>query len=304
MSDPKDDDENLLKRLNALKQSRVQFSDGPATSTTADLTSRFQGLRASSQTPETPTLDDERDILESHFSAEDDGFEQLLKELDQDASKQIGRTEEDDIKRLLDEAHQVLDAAKDDIEGSGRLMKDETVQLNDEMQKSQDPSPDDAEESKETEEEETAKVMEQALDHAQLSPKDEQEDGKFGDTDDPGPLEKSFDLPAVPTGQLPLHDVESEVQDNDLAARFSSLSLPSAPTFKPGDMAKRKKTTEPSDEEVGGWCIICMDDGEVCCLGCDKDVYCRKCWFEGHQGEDALFENKSHKWVKFQKLKP
>ncbi|KAH8596749.1 hypothetical protein B0O99DRAFT_509483 [Bisporella sp. PMI_857] len=81
-----------------------------------------------------------------------------------------------------------------------------------------------------------------------------------------------------------------------------SLGLPSAPTFKPADKPVRGVTKKNiPDSESDGWCIICTDDATVKCSGCDGDLYCGRCWSEGHRGEDVGYEFKTHKWCKLKK---
>ncbi|KAF2459712.1 hypothetical protein BDY21DRAFT_280920, partial [Lineolata rhizophorae] len=81
-----------------------------------------------------------------------------------------------------------------------------------------------------------------------------------------------------------------------------SLALPDAPSFAPADKAVRataaskKKALEDTE-----FCIICSDDAQVRCLGCDGDLYCRRCWVEGHVGEGAGLEESGHRWVRFQR---
>jgi len=60
------------------------------------------------------------------------------------------------------------------------------------------------------------------------------------------------------------------------------------------------KSTPPEDE-IDTWCIICLDDANLKCLGCDGDLYCTKCWMEGHTGEDAGYEEKKHRAVQYVK---
>lgn len=40
-------------------------------------------------------------------------------------------------------------------------------------------------------------------------------------------------------------------------------------------------------EEQERWCCICVEDAEVKCLGCDGDLYCKRCWREGHPKDDS-----------------
>ena len=79
------------------------------------------------------------------------------------------------------------------------------------------------------------------------------------------------------------------------------LQLPSVPTNAPSRMSKKSKSNLPtySDGEIDTWCVICNDDATVRCMGCDGDLYCAKCWREGHIGPDAGYEEKQHRWTKY-----
>ena len=119
-----------------------------------------------------------------------------------------------------------------------------------------------------------------------------------------------LDLPSIPTKPLQSWHASDEVKGEstredgstaDLEARFASLSLPSVPNTAP----KSKASTLPkhTDEEIESWCVICLDDATVKCLGCDGDLYCVNCWKEGHRGPDAGLEEKRHRAVAFSRKK-
>ena len=55
----------------------------------------------------------------------------------------------------------------------------------------------------------------------------------------------------------------------------SELSLPSAPKAAP--RAQPKKKAKYTDAEIESWCIICLADATVRCLGCAGDLYCNVC---------------------------
>lgn len=121
-------------------------------------------------------------------------------------------------------------------------------------------------------------------------------------------------LPSAPTS-LPQDDLDrTQAIEDALTARLAALSspspsqtdalgLPSAPSFSP---AKKPPNIQSSlakklDDEIETWCIICSDDATLRCLGCDDDLYCRKCWMEGHRGEGAGFDERRHRAVEFVK---
>lgn len=110
----------------------------------------------------------------------------------------------------------------------------------------------------------------------------------------------TLDLPSTPSAQ-PIPP-STHPQPPDLSTRLSALSLPSTPSTPPSAQAAQKAAsalakTKPNpktkinapnftDEEIDSWCCICNEDGELKCLGCEGDVYCRECWNEGHgEGE-------------------
>ncbi|RYP60689.1 hypothetical protein DL771_010420 [Monosporascus sp. 5C6A] len=85
------------------------------------------------------------------------------------------------------------------------------------------------------------------------------------------------------------------------ASDVNWLGLPGAPTFAPHDrpvpgVARRLGYT---DEDQRSWCVVCLENGAVRCLGCDGDVYCARCWREMHVGPRAGYDERGHRWEKF-----
>ncbi|KAL2180200.1 uncharacterized protein P884DRAFT_255195 [Thermothelomyces heterothallicus CBS 202.75] len=157
-------------------------------------------------------------------------------------------------------------------------------------------------------------------------PGDRDEDGG-GDGDEP-----SFTLPAVPS-QLPdpattttttmATDGGGDDFEKDISARLASLrgfgsldalGLPSAPTFRPQDRHGQsssvpvgKNLLRPSrysDEDQKTWCIVCLEDAAIRCIGCDNDVYCARCWKEMHVGPSAGYDERGHQWAKLERNAP
>lgn len=81
----------------------------------------------------------------------------------------------------------------------------------------------------------------------------------------------------------------------------NSLGLPSAPTFKPIEKPTSTIQKKFTNDEIDSWCIICSDDATISCLGCSRDLYCARCWKEGHTGPDVGFEERGHRWEKWRK---
>ena len=58
----------------------------------------------------------------------------------------------------------------------------------------------------------------------------------------------------------------------------------------------------PKPDETERWCIICNEDAALWCAGCDGDPYCKRCWREGHVGQDASFSG--HQTVPISQPRP
>jgi hypothetical protein len=122
-------------------------------------------------------------------------------------------------------------------------------------------------------------------------------------------------LPSAPT-KLPEDDFErTKAIEDGFTARLAALSvpspsqtdslgLPSAPSFSPQKKPPIGSNLQKRiDDEIDTWCIICQDDATLKCLGCDGDLYCQLCWTEGHRGESAGLEERSHKVLLYERKK-
>lgn len=92
-----------------------------------------------------------------------------------------------------------------------------------------------------------------------------------------------------------------------------ALGLPSAPTFRPEDNRPAPRLGRAgtgggragyTDADQKTWCIVCLEDGTIRCLGCDDDggggdVYCARCWKEMHVGPAAGYDERGHAWERF-----
>ena len=101
---------------------------------------------------------------------------------------------------------------------------------------------------------------------------------------------------------------------DDLTARMAALRapshapssstppLPSVPTSKPtaaspGAARRLETTTRYTDDDADSWCVVCLEDATLRCLGCDDDAYCLGCWHDMHLGPAAGFDERSHRAV-------
>lgn len=166
------------------------------------------------------------------------------------------------------------------------------------------------------------------------SPKSSQPGVKGGGDKDG---DAGLSLPAVPTKLVdpaptsgPAPADGADPFESSIAARLAALKgasapiihtdalgLPSAPTFRPED---NKKSSPPAggpkrlaarsgytDADQKTWCVVCLEDGTIRCLGCDDDdggggggdVYCARCWKEMHVGPSAGYDERGHAWEKF-----
>lgn len=136
----------------------------------------------------------------------------------------------------------------------------------------------------------------------------------------------ALSLPAVPSQLVdpephPPTDFESAI-----AARMARLKgvsygtssasdtfgLPQAPSFDPDARTTASAPKAASsfagplsggytDEDQKTWCVVCLEDATIRCVGCDGDVYCGRCWRDMHVGPRAGWDERGHRWVRFER---
>lgn len=130
--------------------------------------------------------------------------------------------------------------------------------------------------------------------------------------------EGGLTLPTVPTHIQPpppptnTSNTSNDPFESSIAARLAALGhnpvatddfgLPSAPTFQPADRPVAGVVRKPggyTDDDQKTWCIVCLENATVRCLGCDGDVFCARCWREMHVGPAAGYDERGHAWEKF-----
>jgi hypothetical protein len=145
------------------------------------------------------------------------------------------------------------------------------------------------------------------------------------DGDDDGD-EPALALPTVPSQLVDpapqQNDDDHDDFESDISARMASLrglgsldalGLPSAPTFRPQDHDPSAsapvgkdllRSSKYTDEDQKTWCVVCLEDATIRCAGCDDDVYCARCWKEMHVGPSAGYDERGHRWAKFERGHP
>ncbi|KAL7802220.1 hypothetical protein V8C44DRAFT_345521 [Trichoderma aethiopicum] len=267
------------------------------------------------QTEKSAQLENDEDV-DLIFSTDDQTLEELLGDVNPDETTPTPAQEPSDeqVRALLEELSRAV--PKDDDAGEGDRAEDSDDSDGERMQ---------------------AKVSdvvaqfqdEAAVDAALRSSKDDVDDDEAAEAqEDQGQDQRDGDadiaLPSLPPN---LDDLSSfsprrastttttKADDiDDITARIAALrapadeedasfSLPSVPSSRPsaGDKPVRRLTskTDYTDDDIDGWCTVCLDDATLQCLGCDDDPYCTRCWREMHIGPAAAFDDRSHKAVQF-----
>ncbi|RMZ76152.1 hypothetical protein DV738_g5126, partial [Chaetothyriales sp. CBS 135597] len=328
---------DLLARLNALKRSPIDLDQtsfppshlppsepivdpSPARSLHADLVDRFKLLSGKTGSGS---------VAQSTEKSEDEkGVEELLADLGPIKEWEVQPSEHEQVEELLRAADAAL--AKGPV--LEKVPGDEDAQHEQTAQKTEldvsvflpEPDSKQGEESTAAGDEwdrEADDVLKRLLDEVKLEevhhPEHKRdvegkqlEDEAVGSSDEQQGDDSSIliaNLPSTPSKlpELPQGPGSTAKSDDDLASRFASLSLPSAPTasVQSGEKKFGKAGQGFTEDEIDSWCIICCDDATLNCPGCYGDLYCTRCWLEAHRGEMAGLEERRHKAVQYVKGK-
>lgn len=300
--EPRNEEERLLARLNALKPSSISLGNGPYVAGSAiahgddqdpeDLIARFQILYGKNTRDDieerTPRRQEPIEPVPSSPTIED-----LLAELEENEAHQLKPSEEHEARMLVREARDILSGS--DIE-KGR----ETPPSNHNEQGNAGVSPLETK----GEEIEVHATLERILDEV----KRDNDNGKNVHSNagasnqvdqPPHPALPSVPIESLAGLQFPVTPDDDPLDGN--------LDLPSAPKNIPstvkgkGRDASEQKKPGYSDEGINSCCIICCANASVQCFGCDKDLYCWGCWREGHMGERAGLEERTHVWERYRR---
>lgn len=300
-------DDALLARLNALRKSHISMDaspklgagDGPREQA-SDLHSRFTRLGSPGAAASGP----KDDGATPHNDEDDKMLDELLQDLGPEEQWTMNQDEHHDVKSLAAEARKALDAvARDSQKREAKPEGEEEGDVGGQAEREE--KAEEASEEKETEEIIAKVLAELELERTQAG-NEQADDGESETKEAPADDGRghSFELPSAPQ-DMPKPSDNNDADDVDayLASRLSGLSLPTAPSFsptkKPVRMAK-SKLPKYTEEDIDSWCVICNDDAQVRCLGCDGDLYCTNCWNEGHRGPDAGLEERRHRCEQYE----
>lgn len=291
---PSAEDEAFFARLNAIRPTNFSLRESAAPvlpplhpeseDTPDDLISRFQQIHGRRSTKEGPVVIEEDDTKGERPASPT--LEELLAGLGSEDQYQVDGSELKKADDLLNEARAALPTAEPSN-------SDESHSENN----PKGPKETKPEEDKQvlTEDEEADAALQRILDDAE---NEGEETAPTITPSRPASLQKSEANPnagSFASLQFPV------TPDNT----FDDLGLPSAPSNVP--KAKHTgvggRTAKATDKEIDSWCTICCANASVQCFGCDKELYCWSCWREGHTGESAGLEEKTHVWERWPQTK-
>ena len=274
-------------------------------------------------------LAEDPDPLRNPLESDDQTIEELLADLGPGDQWALNPDDPNDIQKLLNEAKNVLPRGEESQESPANETKYSSPGGNNKGDRNiltgdLDMSAFALEEGDqgqrrhqklEIESREAQDVLAKLMDEVELERKNKPRKNSETDEDPDGEenIERELGELSLPSPPAKLPDFElAEDKDTEdfassIATRMAALrasddlGLPSAPTFKPVSLDPETSTRKYTDEEIETWCVICQDDATITCLGCGGDLYCAKCWREGHIGPDAGLEERRHKWLKYKK---
>ncbi|MCJ1332115.1 hypothetical protein MMC10_008807 [Thelotrema lepadinum] len=324
----------LLSRLNALKQSSVNLGKTSSTESSNgkaidDIAARFLKFNADRKPEVSETKSPSLGSEEGQYELEDDRtVEELLADLGPEDQWELNPDDPKEVARLMTEAKAALpndeegsndfdmqrsDDSPDSRQNEHVIAEDKVTKRLDAKTNPDNIAPDDPE-NEETADAEAEAYLQQVLDELALEDdKGQDSEGAttpnefMPETSPPKPKPEysklqarldPLDLPSTPD-TLPL--VPSSSPPRESTDDLEPLQLPSAPTTAPSRTSTKPKSNLPTytDAQIENWCVICNDDATIRCIGCDGDLYCAKCWREGHVGPDVGLEQKHHRWVNF-----
>lgn len=224
----------------------------------------------------------------------------------------MSKSEEEEIEKLLAEASIML---PEPLSPRGHIQKSAssidisafTGDMDGEDDPELGPKPIYPGDKEETPEEIIARIKDE-LAHGPSLPSTKSNDGE-GDDDDDDDVDPSTRLLHARLASL------SPIPTNTMTTISAFPSLPPVPTATPTlpklpsvptdqkPMSREQFKRYREEQEAEHWCCICNEDAEYRCSGCDGDLYCEECLFEGHTGKNAGLEEKRHKWTRYSKGK-
>ena len=290
---PPAEDEALFARLNAIKPSTLSLGSTngqtlvpmhpESEDTPEDLIERFRRIHGRPITQLDATSPTESWPIDGRSASPT--IEELLADIGPEDQYNVDESEMKEAQALLSEAKGALPVQEP--ESSAYAPAQSGVEYEDDAVRS-DPA-----KHRSDEDAEAAAALQRILEEAEV-------EGELEASALPSKCSSARAFPAPGPASFASLEFPS-TPDN----AFDSLALLSAPTnaLITRGAATKTQPLGAMDEGVGSWCIICCADASVQCFGCDKDLYCWGCWREGHTGESAGLEEKSHVWERWSKKK-